>query len=329
MSLWVLFMIFVSLFVVSFVNNRHSFSNAIFFSISVLLIISIAYFTHVNRIRMLPLAVMLGFILLCALLVSFMFIFAGITSIKKEGLSLPHVLSIAFGVFYWSFVIVAWYVFFGDEFTLVKQGLTLFIMLAVYILYTFTSLFLYSMFYRILPKNKNCDFIIVHGAGLLDGYRVSPLLAGRLEKGIEIYEKSGQKANIIVSGGKGSDEQMSEAEAMKNYLIENGIDEKHIVLENKSRNTLENLSFSKKIMDDMKENYSCIFVTSDYHVFRTGNYAKKVGLKIDGVGCKTAFYYWPNAFIREYIALMLKYKKALIVLVVIWALGIIFGNLLF
>ena len=51
-----------------------------------------------------------------------------------------------------------------------------------------------------------------------------------------------------------------------------------------------------------------LFVTNDYHVFRTSTYARKLGMKGDGLGCRTAGYYIPSAFIREYVALCVKLK---------------------
>ena len=51
-----------------------------------------------------------------------------------------------------------------------------------------------------------------------------------------------------------------------------------------------------------------LFVTNDYHVFRTSTYARRIGMKGDGLGCRTAAYYIPSAFIREYIALCVKMR---------------------
>lgn len=247
--------------------------------------------------------------------------------IRKNSKNLKQVeniyrLSIAFGVGIWgAFVAVAVTISAKNLSTITMSMVVLIALIAMYVIFTFSALFIYSQLYRLLPKNKNCDFIIVHGAGLLNGERVSPLLAGRLNKGIEVFESSGRKAKIIVSGGQGSDENISEAEAMKNYLFEKGISEHDIIMEDRSTTTLENMMFSKKIMDQIMPQYRVIFVTNDYHVFRTGLYAKQVGLKADGVGCKTASYYWPNAFIREYIAIILKYKAVPIILFLLWLAG--------
>ena len=89
--------------------------------------------------------------------------------------------------------------------------------------------------------DMDCDFIIVHGAGLLKSGDVTPLLAGRLDKGIDVFHKSGDRARIIVSGGQGADEVVSEAFAMKKYLLEKGIPEHCILMEDRSTTTYENM----------------------------------------------------------------------------------------
>lgn len=159
------------------------------------------------------------------------------------------------------------------------------------------------------------------GCGLIDGQRVSPLLAGRIDKAVTAYRKqkeNGQVSKIIFSGGKGSDEKISESEAMQAYAVQHGVDAEDTIIENKSSNTLENMKFSKKIMDDIsKGSYTCTFVTSDYHVFRAGIYAYKAGLrKARGIGSKTKGYYIPNATIREYVALLVMNKEHTIIAIV-------------
>jgi len=89
------------------------------------------------------------------------------------------------------------------------------------------------------------------------------------------------------------------------------------ILEKKSTNTYENLKFSKEILDEIENHgyYKCIFVTNNYHVLRTAFYARKLNLHAKGVGCHTAGYYLPSAFIREYLAVMKMNTKSLVVLV--------------
>ena len=92
---------------------------------------------------------------------------------------------------------------------------------------------------------------------------------------------------------------------MHAYLMEErGVPVDAIIEEDRSTTTMENLRNSKAIMDARSGagQYRAAVVTSDYHVFRTAEYAHKIGLAADGVGSKTARYFWPTAFIREFVA---------------------------
>lgn len=164
------------------------------------------------------------------------------------------------------------------------------------------------------PKYKQ-QYIIVHGSGLING-KVPPLLAGRVDRAIQFYQEQKrvfEAPKLILSGGQGPDEPTSEARAMMEYAILKGVLEDDILLEEQSATTLQNMKFSKEIMDEHASTqgmpYSCIFSTSNYHLLRTGMFAVACGLKIDGIGSKTALYYLPNALIREYIAYVVMQKK--------------------
>ena len=91
---------------------------------------------------------------------------------------------------------------------------------------------------------------------------------------------------------------------MRDYLVnECHVPADAIIEEDGSATTMENLRNSKAIMDARSgmNAYRAAVVTSDYHVFRTAEYAHKIGLEADGVGSATARYFWPTAFIREYV----------------------------
>ena len=328
MLFWILFLLFGGLFLAPFLKERRQFRNAVYLTLTVFfLLTAVADATTGSAVSALILIFLFVLLPLSIVPISFVFLAEGVTSIRKEGFAVAHVLSIAFGVGVWLFLLAARYLFSNAINNPIRELFALVVLAGVYVFFTFAALLLYSTFYQIVPKKRDCDFIIIHGAGLLEGRRVSPLLAGRLDKGMQVYELSGRKAKIIVSGGQGGDEQVSEAQAMQDYLLQHGIPQESILLEERSKNTLENLQFSKKIMDSLLPAYSCIFVTNDYHVFRAGTYARRIGLNAEGVGCKTAFYYWPNAFVREYIAIMLQYKKAPVFLAVLWVLGVILWEL--
>lgn len=145
---------------------------------------------------------------------------------------------------------------------------------------------------------KPVDTMIILGAKVnKDG--VSKTLKLRLDKAIEYYNKN-KDVNIIVSGGQGEDEITTEASAMKIYLVENGVDEENIILENKATTTLENIIFSKEIMEDLNLGNRALIVTSDYHLLRGRFISSILGIDNEGLcsisSLSSRMYY----MIREY-----------------------------
>lgn len=159
----------------------------------------------------------------------------------------------------------------------------------------------------------NKDFIIILGCKIKKDGTLTNLLKSRVDRAIEFRnmqkEATGKDVIFVPSGGKGEDEIISEAQAMKNYLIDRGIDEKSILIEDKSKNTYENIEFSNKIIEDRLKDAKIAFSTTSYHVFRAGNIANNLNIKIEGIGAKTKSYFLINAFIREFIATMYSEKK--------------------
>lgn len=190
--------------------------------------------------------------------------------------------------------------------------------IGIYYLFSVFNFLMISFIYQFNRPKLNQDFIIVLGSGLI-GDKVPPLLASRINKAIEFYKKQALVAippKIIFSGGQGSDKKISEALAMQRYAVEKGIPIEDTILEDKSVNTLQNMKFSKKIIDTYDKNKpKSIFVTNNFHLFRAALYAKKANLNSVGVGSKTALYFLPNAMIREYIAIVVLYKKQHIIIV--------------
>lgn len=146
---------------------------------------------------------------------------------------------------------------------------------------------------------ENLEYIIVLGAGL-DGDNVGNTLKSRLDKVIE-YKLSNGNTQVIVSGGQGKDEVISEAEAMKRYLIKNGIKENQIIKEDKSTTTLENIKFSKSILKDRNdENEKVLIVTNDFHLTRARIIANLLGIKSEGLASQTPIRIKINYLVREY-----------------------------
>ena len=162
------------------------------------------------------------------------------------------------------------------------------------------------------------DFLIVLGCGLRADGSPTPLLRGRLDRALGFDEKqkaeTGKALTFIVSGGQGPDEPIPESAAMKRYLTEHGIPEDRIIEEDNSTDTFENMKFSKEIIHSVDPDGKIAFVTTNYHVFRSGLFARRVKMRAVGMGAKTKWYFWPNAAVREFVGLLTQHrgKQALI-----------------
>ena len=276
------------------------------------------------------LVVIAGFLLIPIIIIfsGIFLIINGFILLKKEGFSKANLLSPIMGI-----VILLFFVFMWIRAGFVTTDYNHWINIpVVFIIYTyiifgfaFVGFMMYSCVYLWLPKKQHYDFIIIHGAGLLDGERVTPLLKRRIDKAVQAFQQSkNPHIRLIASGGQGSDEKISEAQAMYNYLVEHtDVPKEAIILEEKSTTTYENLLFSKELGEQLVENPRFLFVTNDYHVFRTSTYARQIGMQGDGLGCSTASYYIPSAFIREYVAMCVKMKKLFIGLELLYVLLII------
>ncbi|MGE7113503.1 YdcF family protein [Lysinibacillus sp. NPDC047702] len=231
--------------------------------------------------------------------------------LEKEGRKVRNLLVAVFGLSF--FIMMIWYVFviFMNTENEIWHILFFYAFLIFgYTMFLYTSVMAYATIYHFTAIRYEPNFIIALGSGLI-GDKVPPLLASRLDEAVRQYKKNGERPYIIVSGGQGTDEKVSEAYAMKNYIIEvHQIPTQKIIMEDQSINTEQNMAFSKAIMDRhaQGENYRSLFVTNNFHVFRASIYARKSKLDAQGVGSKTAFYYVPNAFTREFIGLLEMYK---------------------
>lgn len=148
------------------------------------------------------------------------------------------------------------------------------------------------------------DVVIVLGAGL-KGDKVSIPLKLRLDKALK-YHKKNPDAFIVVSGGKGFQETVTEAYAMEKYLIENGVDKGKIIKEEKSTSTKENLMYSKaKINSYFEKEYKVVVVTNNFHIFRSVKMAKAEGFKnITHLHAGLQWYNLMPCYLRESLAVL-------------------------
>ena len=246
----------------------------------------------------------LGVVLL-VIAVVILFLYNSFMLIRREGLRVGNLLSLA------TFFLLVGYIFYWPRVaTYTRDNIalnTLYVYVSLVVLYFLCIAMSYLVssvlnFINILPRK--IDYVVVLGAGLI-GERVTPLLASRIRKGIKVY-KDNPGSKLIMSGGQGPDEVVSEAFAMKNYSLEQGVDEKDIILEDKSTSTEENIIFSKKFIPADK---SFAVVTNYYHVYRALVQARTLGFRCIGYGAPTRFYFSLNAFIREFIGYLYFKRK--------------------
>lgn len=156
------------------------------------------------------------------------------------------------------------------------------------------------------------DFLIVLGCAIRKDGTPSPLLKDRLDRAIAFRNKqladTGKELVFVTSGGQGPDEVISESTAMKRYLMENGIPESMILEEDRSTSTFENMKFSEEKIRKRAPDAKIAFSTSNYHVFRSGLFARRVKMRAVGMGAKTKWYFWPNALVREFVGLLTEHR---------------------
>ncbi len=176
-----------------------------------------------------------------------------------------------------------------------------------------------SMTARYKPR-YNKDFIIILGCAIKADGTPLPLLKGRIDKALEFRnkqkEQTGKELIFVTSGGQGKNEVISESASMKKYLLEHGVPESQIIEEDKSTNTYQNMKFSKEKIDAVNPNGKIAFATTNYHVFRSGIFARNVNMRAVGMGAKTKTYFWPNALVREIIGLLSAQRKKQSIIIV-------------
>lgn len=148
------------------------------------------------------------------------------------------------------------------------------------------------------------EVAIVLGAGIR-GEEVTSSLKFRLDKAIE-YHRKNPAAYIVVTGGLGPQESVTEAFAMEKYLLAQGVDKAKIIKEEKSTTTAENFRFSKEILDTrFPKGYSIVVITNAFHIFRATAIAKHAGYQdAHHLHAGLPWYYsFPN-YLRESLAVV-------------------------
>lgn len=224
-------------------------------------------------------------------------VYNGIKILRREGLNLRNSLSLGLGLGIAAYLIL--FPVFTGFFTSFTVGGIVYIYLLLVTLYMVILSALYTLssfinFVNLWPRKLK--YVVVLGSGL-KGDRVPPLLASRIDKGIQVYRKN-PGSKLIMSGGQGPDEAVAEATAMTGYAIEQGVAKGDILAEDESTSTEENLRFSAALMP---QGSRFAVVTNYYHLFRALVLARHQRLKCIGYGARTKFYFSLNAFVREFV----------------------------
>ena len=312
MFLYIFWLVPATVFLFFFMNDRRRLINAYLFSISFGIFLLISALLLVVRtelwfnqqIGFIVLSILAILVLLSIIFSTVFLLFNGRQMMSFEGKRLANLLSLLYGIFIIGTLALHFLPDFpGKDLLIYPTDFALF-----YSTFLYLSYVLYGTFCNYFPVRKEPDAIIVLGSGLI-GDKVPPLLAQRLTKGKAIYEQFEGRPKLIVSGGQGADELTSEAAAMANYLMEQGVQKDAILIENRSRTTFENLTFSKAILEEQGLGKSVLVVTNSFHALRAGVFMRRLKIPGRSVGSKTAFYYLPSAWIRETVGLVSLYWK--------------------
>ncbi len=279
----------------------------LFVSAIAIMVGGLAFDSFIMRILMLIVVAIMVLITVFGLIVIiFGSIMNGYVVLKREGLSIANLLTLLIGIGLIIFMIVK-NISLLLEWSFFTRLLTLLQILIIYFALSFYNYLMSALAYGFLKPTYDKDFIIVLGAGLINGDQVSKLLASRINRALSFYhiqKETNPNVKLIFSGGQGANERIPEGQAMAEYAQAHGIDARDILIEDQSTNTLENFQYSYKLVQKVNDDAKLLFVTSNYHVFRAGLYTKMLGLNAVGLGSHTAWYYLPNAMLREYIAII-------------------------
>ena len=265
----------------------------------------------------------------CIVILSVYSIISNVVLIKREGFSYKNLLGVFIGIFALmglfgsqAIYLITSTILDGNKLLIIKKLVDIIINAVLSYLYTLMISTLYCNIRAAshIPKEEQ-DYVIILGCMIKKDGTLTPLLKARVDKAIEFAKIQKEKNNkdiiFIPSGGQGDDEIMTEAEAMKKYLIDQGIKPKNIIMEDKATSTAENLKYSYDIIAKNKEDAKISFSTTNYHVFRSGVIANEYGIDCEGMGSNTKWYFYSNALIREFIANLVKERKKHISLILI------------
>lgn len=247
-------------------------------------------------------------------------VYNGILMCRREGARPSNLLSLAAGVLVFVLPVIAVMLVLVETWWTYSLAFILF-MASVFTAAVFTMLLLYAWVHAKFPSKGVAAAVVILGARTING-KVTPLLRGRLDKGIELYgTQTAPRPFMVPTGGQGSDELEPEGVSMAKYLREQGIPDEQILVEDRAVDTIQNLEYSQALVRAERTGGLLWLVTSDYHALRAAMASRKLGFDARAFGGKTAAYYRPSAFLRECVAIVRDHVTLIALLALPFALA--------
>ena len=147
--------------------------------------------------------------------------------------------------------------------------------------------------------SKDAEYALVLGYAL-DNNQMQETLKLRLDEAVK-YAKANPKTKFVLCGGKTGKNKISEARIMEDYMYRAGVDQRRLIIEDKSQDTIENIKNSLAYIDRYKK---IVVISSDYHVFRAKQICKKLDLDVHCLGTYSPMALMPNALLHEKLGLI-------------------------
>lgn len=192
--------------------------------------------------------------------------------------------------------------------SLIKKPWIIILLILLCLCFILAGFLTYRMVNVLKRKPEGDETLIILGCEII-GEKPSLMQVERLNAALR-YLNQYPDTDVICSGGQGKKEKISEAYAMKKWLIQKGIDPKRIYLEDRSETTAQNLQYSKKIISDEGLNPRTALCSNEFHLYRAVRMAKGLGMECKTVSAPTAWWLLPTFHVRELYAILYYELKA-------------------
>lgn len=209
-----------------------------------------------------------------------------------------------------------------------NRFLSIYIEFGLYFLSMMITYLLFNFAIHYWPKKQHYTHIIVLGSEIGDEGEILNILKRRLDTAYQYYLQQPMyiqaRMTFVLTGGMKYSGTVSEAETMREYLVQRGIPRYQIQCEKFSRNTFENFIYSKRYLPKQVFTQPLLVITSKFHLVRACHLSQLTGYRAKFKGARVPFYLWPYSFVREYLAFLVMTKEMnYVMIIVILFIGLI------